>query len=124
MRIDPKPIDATRISPTIDSALGSVRCYDQPPRAPGRQGAEQGLEERSAAICARVLERCLAEEIAAGPARPVWREDPDEGAISLVITQAGLRALGIEAPEDDRDANPPEPPGPDASDKAQGGSAG
>ena len=72
-------------------------------------------------VAAKLIRDGLAEEVTTGPAMPVWREDPDQGAISLVITHAGFRALGIE-PSEGQEADPPDAPGQNASEKDPDGS--
>ncbi len=43
----------------------------------------------------QLIKRGLLEETAARPGMPVWRNDEAAGPIALLITEAGLNAIGI-----------------------------
>jgi hypothetical protein len=46
-------------------------------------------------VVASLMKRQLLAEIQAGPYMPVWRTDPAGNRFALVITEAGLQALGV-----------------------------
>lgn len=59
---------------------------------------EVPLKLRGAAaqhVIAPLLDRCILEEILATTQMPVWRRDGEDQAVALVITPAGLEAIGL-----------------------------
>jgi DNA-binding MarR family transcriptional regulator len=55
------------------------------------------------AVVTKLLDRELVNEVAAKRGMPVWRQDDDGGSVALVITRAGLKAIGADAGEADAD---------------------
>jgi hypothetical protein len=53
----------------------------------------------AAKVVDALLAKGLIEEIQAGPDQPVWREADDGSRLTLVVTDAAIEALGIEANE-------------------------
>ena len=60
-------------------------------------------------VVRKLIKDGLVAEAAGGPDLPVWRREEDGRPVSLVITAAGLDAIGI-APEDREEGNEPETP--------------
>lgn len=52
-------------------------------------------EPATTRVIAQLIKRDLLEETAAKRGMPVWRKDEDAGAVALVITEAGLHAIGV-----------------------------
>jgi hypothetical protein len=64
-------------------------------------------------VIAKLLSNSLLEEVQAAGTLPVWRKDPENGALALRITDRGMQAIGIAAPA-------PEPDDPQAAPGAAG----
>ena len=63
-------------------------------------------------VIQKLLRLALLAEVAGGPNLPLWRRDEDERPVALVITAAGLEAIGISTdPEDGPGDAQPEQPG-------------
>jgi hypothetical protein len=50
-------------------------------------------------VGASLVARKLMREVRAKPGMPIWRENEDDRAISLVITRAGREAIGVDEDE-------------------------
>lgn len=73
---------------TTAAARESGRLLPAPPSVKARGGA-LGASLQS------LIDKGYAAEIETGPGEDVWREDADRGRLALVITAAGLTALGV-----------------------------
>jgi uncharacterized protein DUF3489 len=72
-------------------------------RDDGLARVPEGLNRAAAAkVAASLVSRKLMREIRSKPDMPVWREDEEGRATSLVITRAGREAIGIDEGENDR----------------------
>jgi hypothetical protein len=58
----------------------------------------------------RLRKKGLLAEQPAAPGAIAWREDPDQGRLTLVLTEAGLRAIGADAPEEPQQQSTPAKP--------------
>lgn len=52
-------------------------------------------------VVRKLLDHALVQEVPAGGKLPVWRRDEVEGPLALIITEAGLAAIGLEKEEDE-----------------------
>ena len=72
-------------------------------RDDGLARVPEGLNRAATAkVAASLVSRKLMREIRSKPDMPVWREDEEGRATSLVITRAGREASGIDEGENDR----------------------
>jgi hypothetical protein len=55
------------------------------------------------AVVIKLLDRGLVNEVAARRGMPSWRQDDDRGSFALVITRAGLKAIGADTGEAEAD---------------------
>ena len=55
----------------------------------------------------KLIELQLATECAVGPHGPIWQQSDERGRIGLMISAAGLAAIGLEADESTAEPEPP-----------------